>query len=143
MREFATFYDFFKLPEEEAAAMIGHPFREAARKHKNKIIQNKTLYFPIGLSDKWENYGYATGLIFVSPVWPETPNYPKWFRCALASPDDGDVDLDFEGEEIIHRPAVLEFMHSMPFEDTSIREVLEMVQHHVKAGSLNGKKYIG
>jgi len=134
MQEFATFYDFFKLPEAEAAAMIGQSFRET-----NK----DTLYFPVGLSNKWENYGHATGLIFVSPIWPATPNYPKWFRCALASPDDGDADLDFEGEEIIHRPAVLEFMHSMPFEDTSIREVLEMVQHHVKAGSLNGKKYEG
>ena len=126
--------------------MIGSCFHES--NPKLSPIMRETLYFPVGLSDPWENYGHATGLIFVSPVWPAIPKrgqykgYPTWFRCALASPDDGDVDLDFIGEEQIkHRPAVLEFMSSMPWENTSIREILIMVQDHVKAGSLNGEEY--
>lgn len=142
---FHTFYDFFKLPEAEAAAMIGKPFSES--NPKLTALQREKIYFPIGLSNRWENYGYATGLIVVSPVWPACPvtrksdGYPEWFRCGLASPDDGDCDLDFLGDEVKHRPAVLEFMQSMPWEETSIKEVLTMVQDHVRAGSLNGKPY--
>ena len=135
---FDTRHDFYDLPEKAAHGLIGQPFIETKYKHGDP--HRKTIFFPVGLSNKWENYGYATGLIFVSPVWPANPktSSPMWFRCGWASPDDGDIDLDFEGEkETRLRSKVLKFLWKMPWYDTSIREVLTMVRDHVGAGIIS------
>lgn len=132
-RTFTNIYDFYKLPDDEAAKLIGQRVQEI--KPDFHPCQYDRWFFPIGLKNPFENYNKPNGLIFVSPIWPPRGIVPEWFRVGAFSPDDLDADLDFIGAEIKCRDEVIQFLLSIPLLDTSYDEVLTLVQQHVGLGT--------
>jgi len=143
MKTFKTIYEFYDLPDDERMALIGTHFQEApfARPQydKKKLYQPPTIYFPIGLSDPWENYGVSPGLISVGEV---NPIFQKeqfhHFLVQVASPDDLDMGLLFEEPKynpVEIRKKTLEFLISEPYgpwTGTSYREFFELLQEHLE-----------
>ena len=96
-------YTFYDLAEEERKAMVGKPFVELCqplRKNGCPFGQNGMIYFPVDLEgdEKYRNYNMPQGLIFVTYLWGPMGGKnqnPNWFRVGVTSPDDLDIDLDF------------------------------------------------
>lgn len=103
---FNTFYEFWDLSIEQQLAMIGKCFQENGRYH---------LYFPVKLSNKWENYGREVGLIRISDIYKLPKSEYYWFRYGIASPDDDDREVDLTGHNLTkYRNIVIEYMESFP-----------------------------
>jgi hypothetical protein len=146
MKTFKSIYEFYDLPDDERMTWIGTPFMEEPKIHKGawgkKLYQKPTIYFPIGLRDEWVNYGKTPGLIFVTEIMqaagkPTDKGYhPEWFRVGIATPDDGDMDLDFERPMDLEtlRTETLKFLTEAPYgpwSGTDYREVLDLLQLHL------------
>lgn len=122
-------YDFYRMPEEERKALVGKPFQT--------IDQPGGLYFPIQLTEEgsWNNYNRRQGLIYVSTVMTHWKLKTMWFRVAAASPDDLDMDLDFDETEINLREPVIDFLKEITqIEEVTYKEVLDAVQAQFNAG---------
>lgn len=133
---FATPYTFYRLTETRRKAMIGTWFRCRER--------GNTVYFPVGLSNCF-NYGVDQGLIFVTAIQPQIgvkaadgtwAKNRNWFRVGVCSPDDLDLDLDFEHHECHLRQDVISFLEKTKKTGVSYCEVLEAVRAHVKGGTI-------
>lgn len=137
-------YDFYKLTDEDAASLVGQVIEEEDRPKQKPADKRKTphppkkwaSFFPIGLNESCFNYGKRYGLIGVSNVF-ENYNKQPYFRVYALSPDDLDMGITFDKgnlEEL--RQEIYDFMLSLPFEETSYREVLELIISHVGQGEI-------
>ena len=106
MKRFDTCDDFYALPETRRIEWVGKMFGSRQPSHR------KALFFPVTLAPGEFNYGYQQGLIFISPIHVTLTGKKrhKWFRVGVISPDDLDIDLDFRGNEVQHRQAVIDFV---------------------------------
>lgn len=116
MKMFKRDYDFYQLPEDERKALIGSCFKVEGFEH---------LYYPIGLFEDF-NYGIDQGVIFVSPIMKY--NSEKWFRVGVFSPDDLDMDLDFNASETHKRQEIISHLNKIKKIDVTYRGVLEEIQ---------------
>ena len=125
-------YDFYKFTEEEQKALIGQCFTEAKRPD--------AAYYPVQLTEEggWENYGREQGLIYFSSM---RMNKDKtWFRVAAFSPDDLDMDLDFEGKDEQFREQVRDYLElyiaTCPLQGVRYIDLLRDIQANFKAGEI-------
>jgi len=116
-----TAYDFYRLPENERIALIGTEFKVQDKYDKGE-------YFVIGLTEEggWQNYGRQQGLIWLS--LPMNYKGKTWFRVAAFSPDDLDMDLDFDDPAPDLRDKICNLLREMPKDNVTYREVLEFIQ---------------
>lgn len=138
-------YDFYKMTDENAEQLVGQVIEEAERvKQKPSAKRNNpqppkkwAVYFPISLNNPNFNYGKKCGLIGVSNVFDHYQHHTPYFRVYAMSPDDLDLGITYEGEKAHElRQKVYDFMLSLPFENTSYKEVLELVVDHVGCGEI-------
>jgi hypothetical protein len=134
-------YDFYELPESERKAMIGKPFQEEiTRKGHRKPQLSSTLYFPVDLHPDEFNYQQPQGLIFVTEVCAHLPDHPNWFRVGVCSPDDLDIDLDFETTDTQQahrwREQAIEFLSDPTnLQGVFYADVLHFIQELTGAGT--------
>jgi hypothetical protein len=123
-----TSYQFYDLPEDERKAMTGKPFQE--------LTPGDSLYFPVDLKEGTFNYGETQGLLFVTQLHPTHPTSPNWFRLGVSSPDDLDMDLDFNSPDSPkHREQVIKLLSDPALlTDVSYDDVLNFVQKEIGAG---------
>lgn len=127
MKTLRSEYDFYDMSEDDRLAMVGTCFA---------VDNIPRIFFPIWLSEQGSsiNYGVSQGLIFVSGI--HKGKNGLWFRVGICTPDDGDLDLDFQDEDLHKREDVLRFMEQVNKINVTYEEVLEAVQA-VFGGSLN------
>jgi hypothetical protein len=125
MKQLNSAYDFYRLEETQRKDMIGLCFKEKNRDH---------IYFPIQLTDDCFNYGICQGLIVVTPILKSAEG--KWFRVAAFSPDDLDLDLDFNSNETHIRWDVIEFIRKTNKKNMSYTQFLTSIQTHFGMGIL-------
>jgi hypothetical protein len=121
-------YDFYRMNENDRIKAIDKVFVE----DKNKDC----FFFPILLDKEAFNYGYQQGLLYLSPMLKNKQG-KQWFRVAAFSPDDLDLDLDFENSKPNLRKKVFDFLMQHKFKDVTYREVLEYIQAEFKSGIIN------
>jgi hypothetical protein len=127
---FPTPYAFYQLTEPERQALIGQFFTVPDRPD--------SFWFPIALTEEggWQNYNRRQGLIYLSPVLPKYRQAGTWFRVAAFSPDDLDMDLDFD--EVGIRDEVRKYLElyvaTCPSGGVLYRDVLRDIQSKFKAG---------
>lgn len=136
MRVFKSHFDFYKLPEKERQQLVGDFFIEEGREHYKKGEEDR-LFFPLSLHEDEFNYGKQQGLIFVSEV--RQVKGESWFRVGVSSPDDLDMDLDFQGigfnfEKL--RLDVVEYVKQMSKQNVKYRDFLRNIQEHFNAGEM-------
>ncbi len=150
MKIFKRSYDFYDLPEEERKAMVGESFMvngpygsSSPYEHRGFVIQ-PDIYFPIQLSEHGQHLNYGTrqgvlNVIGIRPFYEKSSQYPNtWFRVACFSPDDLDLDLNFENsptEEL--RNKVIDLIREMPKDEVEYRECLEFIQSYF-GGEIDG-----
>lgn len=127
MKMLSNKYDFYDLPEKSRIEMVGTCFRVEGR-------ASGDLFFAVGLNDKQFNYGVKQGLILVSAVRKTNVDHKKWFRICAISPDDLDLDLDFNEAEIHHRQNIISYMQLMKLTDTTYKAILSEIQCVYQAG---------
>lgn len=83
-------------------------------------------YFPVWLDNASAslNYGRAQGLIFITAIMQFRGK--DWWRVGVSSPDDLDMDLDFEDVGV--RDKVLAYMKTMNRIGVSYNGVLTTIQ---------------
>lgn len=120
-------YTFYDWPDEKCKEYIG------------KVLQEKNyIYFPVGLSNKWENYGKETGLVYVSPL--QVVKGKGYFSVGAFSPDDLDMGVFFKENEKkceLARKHIIKFMRRNEFRDVLYREIFERI-HETFGGTKDG-----
>lgn len=125
MIEFDDIYDFYyKRSEEERRELIGKCIRD-----------RHGIYFPVELDITQFNYGKRQGLIYVSPIL-KTSEGSKYFKVTAFSPDDLDVDLEFEHHECHLRQEVIAFIQQAPKMNVTYKGFLFRIQERFNAGEL-------
>ncbi len=125
MIEFKNIYEFYKLT------------RKARRKLLGSILVEKdnpsVLYFVLDLENECFNYGSKEGLIRFSPII--TYKEKKWFRISAFSPDDLDIDLDFNDQEIYLYDQILKYVKTeIKKKDVTYEDFLLDIQTKFGAG---------
>lgn len=144
---FNSAYDFYKLEETERIALIGRTIKERMWRLKHgKVVYTDAirpgLYFPIGLHPSEFNYGIQQGLLYVTdvlkmPAVQGDTQRKKWFRVAAFSPDDLDIDLDFDDTETHLRQEIIQFIRGpMHKRNRRYREIMEQIKKHFSAGTI-------
>jgi hypothetical protein len=145
MRSFESPYDFYKLPQRERKHLIDQCFTVKpnkiliARQKNGAKMPEPELFFPIGLTldGSYSNYNRRQGLLYVMPVRPMSPATAKaykmetvthWFRVAAFSPDDLDMDLDWNNPRPNLREDVIQFIKTMPKREVTYESVLKSIQ---------------
>ena len=130
-----TPYIFYGMSEVERRAMVGTYFFASD--------SGKMLYFPVELSGCF-NYGVAQGLIFITEIYrhysvaaDKNGARRNVFRVGAFSPDDLDLDLDFEHRECWLRQDVISYIKKMPKKGVTYMGVLESIRDHFKAGQIH------
>lgn len=118
---------FYDMDEKERRRLIGEELFVEDEKG--------TRYFPVLLSHGEFNYGKREGLIRVSEILNHPKTYPKWFRVSAFSPDDLDIDLDFEETHL--RADILDYIRAANKKDVTYKGFLGNIQEHFKAGQLS------
>ena len=115
--QFNNIYEFYQLPDEEAAKYVGSVIEE--------LLNKWCIFFPIGMSNPYSNYNKKYGLIALSNIFDHWKNKQPYFRVYAKSPDDLDLGITYTNYENLSdlRQKVHDFMLSLPFESTSYREV--------------------
>ena len=140
MIEFQNIYDFYELSDEEAAKLIGQVIQEPVPMKDKRQQKKYTHFFPVGLTDAGAalNYGRQTGLIRLSKIESNYTDNQSCFRVSAFSPDDLDLGVFIEhpnATQECHKK-VFELMTSLPFEDVSYEEILELVIQHIGCGKI-------
>jgi hypothetical protein len=131
----ATPYAFYRMPEKKRIEMIGSHFYVTGR--------DDSVYFPIGLSGCF-NYGIDQGLLSVPrictvPGATDSAGKPakrNWFKVGAFSPDDLDLDLEFEHDQCWMRQDVIAYIARMHKRGVTYLSCLEEIRDHFKAGRL-------
>lgn len=129
---FARPDDFYDLPDDKAKALVGTSFQCDDRP--------SYTFWVVDLALDEFNYGHPQGLIFIFEPRKEEPDGPHWFRVGAFSPDDLDVDLDFEC--LTARKArsqykkVVACLKSIPKSRVTYRGFMKEVQDQVGAGEI-------
>jgi hypothetical protein len=126
MKTFKNQYDFYRLPEDQRAALLGSFF---------KVEGKEDFYFVFDLEDENTNYGVKQGVVRVSAIM-SYDHKKNWFRVNVFSPDDLDMDFDFVGlQDLRHlRRRVLGFMLGVKKQDTSYKNVFAALQERFPMG---------
>lgn len=106
-------YAFYELPQRERRKLVGKRFRE-----------NGGIYFPLDLAYGEFNYGIRQGLIIVTEVRENR------FKVGVVSPDDLDLDLEFEHPYTNIRWDVITFIEKMNKVNVTYRHVLLTINDH-------------
>lgn len=108
-------FDFYNLPESDRESLVGKSFEE----------EKGGLYFVLDLSPNEFNYGMKQGLICVSPII--TIFKLPFFKVYVCSPDDLDIDVCFDDDEIKFRDEVIRFIESIPKIDVGYLHFMEQI----------------
>lgn len=145
MRKFESIYDFYHLSDDEAKSLIGQVIQESERKKQKPSAKRNTpiypkrwaVFFPVGLTEAEFNYGKQIGLIGVSNVFDHWKDKQPYFRVYAMSPDDLDIGITIEGSHANEcHEKVVKFMASLPFENVTYREVMELIVDHIGCGEI-------
>lgn len=133
---YPSIYKFYELPEEKRIKLVGQAVKEYSKRN------NPTIYYVVGLKPDCFNYGIQQGL--VSLLMPtqlycseKTKAYLRkhhhdlnWFKIGAFSPDDLDLDLEFNNV-ITKYEKVKKVMDTWAptFFNTSYKEILEFVNN--------------
>lgn len=131
-------YKFYEQSYKQCEALIGQWWTEERR-------DGTSYYFPIRLTveEGRKNYGHRYGLLTVIPILKErTPPYSKWWRVAVFSPDDWDLDLNFGAEHTKIRWDVIDFIKKMPKRNVTYLQCLKAIRDHFKAGQIDNNGHI-
>jgi hypothetical protein len=103
------------------------------------------VYFPLQLSGCF-NYGVDQGLLLVLPVtqvrYPPqfdshgNPTTRYWFKVGAFSPDDLDLDLEFDHDECRLHADVVRYVETMRKWGVTYRGVLEEIRGYFRAGRI-------
>ncbi len=131
MTTFNNEYDYYKLTDQERANLVGYTFQV-------KGEQEQSLYFPVKLTEEegFVNYNHRYGALVLTPVLKSKQG--NWFRLGVFSPDDMDLDLDFNQDELNLRNNVINILKQLIDKDQeyTYREILEFVQITLAAGTI-------
>lgn len=120
-------YQFYDLPDEEQAKLVGWmiPVTERPPEFPQHM-------FILRLSDDCFNYGRRHGIVFVAfnPKLTVDPRakIKSWVRVGVISPDDLDMDLDFDPADQAKYLEVLEVVKQAPKDNVDYAEFLDFVR---------------
>ena len=118
-------FDFYKLSEADRRKLVGSFF-----------LSEQTPCYVLKLKSAQFNYGFAEGVLGVLPVFQCGYPLRDYFAVRVYSPDDLDLALEFQYEEVGCRDAVLTYLKSMPLQSMTYQEALERIREHVGCGSI-------
>lgn len=131
-------YQFYEMSEDDRKALVGKEFIVYRKQRPNckPVKKSYEIYFPVQLADSEFNYGKQQGLIRISDIMDDISNKgKKWMRIAAFSPDDLDIDLDFDDKEVNLRNYIVWYVRNMNKYNVTYRGFLSRIQKHFNAGT--------
>ncbi len=131
MKVFDSPYNFYDLPQRDRKHMIDQCF--TVKPHPIDVargtVPEPDLYFPIGLTKEGSYYNYCRrqGVILVTRIISRKTE-GQWMRVCAFSPDDLDMDLDFQNATPDLRERIINFIKRMPKREVTYAEVLETIR---------------
>lgn len=119
-----SFFEFYEKSFSERDSIVGRVFREDGR---------KDLFFPLLLSPGEFNYGNPHGLVAITTV---RGGKDKWFKVAVASPDDLDLSLEFDRNSTGIRWDVVVFLKKINKRNVTYLGVLTAIKDEFSAGKI-------
>ena len=133
MLKLKSAYEFYDMEEPQRLALVGSCFQEedmvGPRGRKGPSVPRPGIYFPIELTEEgsWSNYNRKQGLLYTTGLLPKKDG-KTWARVAAFSPDDLDMDLDWDPCDAPQWERIMDVVRQMPKDNVTYQECLDFIQ---------------